>query len=186
MTSAPPMTRRQCGLGAIPEDRQGLGLILDMTIGENLVISDVIAGRYSNKFGLVRWGEARKGMEGLLKEYDVRPPDPTVKVSSLSGGNQQKVVLAREMSSNPSVLIADNPTWGLDVGAIDYVHKRILELRSRGVAVLLLTLDLEELFKLSDRVLVLYRGKKILEGLASQINDEQLSLAMAGGSLEGH
>ena len=144
----------------------------------------MIAGRYSKKFGLVRWGEARNGMEGLLKEYDVRPPDPTVKVSSLSGGNQQKVVLAREMSSNPSILIADNPTWGLDVGAIDYVHKRIVELRSKGVGVLLLTLDLEELFKLSDRIFVLYRGRKMLEGLASEINHEQLSIAMAGGSLE--
>ena len=184
LTFASPMTRRQCGLGAIPEDRQGLGLVLDMTIGENLVISDVIAGRYSKKFGLVRWGEARNGMEGLLKEYDVRPPDPTVKVSSLSGGNQQKVVLAREMSSNPSILIADNPTWGLDVGAIDYVHKRIVELRSKGVGVLLLTLDLEELFKLSDRIFVLYRGRKMLEGLASEINHEQLSIAMAGGSLK--
>ena len=184
VTSASPMKRRECGLGAIPEDRQGLGLVLDMTIGENLVISDVISGRYSNNFGLVRWGEARNGMEGLLKEYDVRPPDPTVKVSSLSGGNQQKVVLAREMSSNPSILIADNPTWGLDVGAIDYVHKRILELRSKGVGVLLLTLDLEELFKLSDRIFVLYRGRKILEGLASEINHDQLSIAMAGGSLE--
>ena len=183
VTSTPPMTRRRCGLGAIPEDRQGLGLVLDMTIGENLVISDVIAGRYSNRFGLVRWRDAKDGMEGLLSEYDVRPPDPSLKVSSLSGGNQQKVVLAREMSSNPSILVADNPTWGLDVGAIDYVHKRILELRSKGGGVLLLTLDLEELFKLSDRILVLYRGRKMLETPAAEVDNEKLSVAMAGGSV---
>ena len=104
----------------------------------------------------------------LLAEYDVRPADPDATGANLSGGNQQKVVLAREMAREPRVLVADNPTWGLDVGAIDYVHLKLLEMRDRGGAVLLITLDLEELYKLSDRILVVYRGKKMLEGQTNQ------------------
>ncbi|MBL09844.1 MAG: heme ABC transporter ATP-binding protein [Acidiferrobacteraceae bacterium] len=181
VTESAPIVRRKAGLGAIPEDRQGLGLVLDMTIGENIAMSKIISGKYS-RIGLIKWGQVASDSVELLKEYDVRPPDPSVKTSSLSGGNQQKIVLAREMSTHPSILVADNPTWGLDVGAIDYVHQRILELRDKGGAVLLLTLDLEELFKLSDRVLVLYRGRKTLEGLAAEVKGEKLALAMAGGS----
>ena len=183
VTTATPLVRRRSGLGAIPEDRQGLGLILDMTIGENIAMTRIMSGVYS-KFGLIDWGQVASDSVKLLEEYDVRPPNPSVKVSSLSGGNQQKVVLAREMSTDLSILVADNPTWGLDVGAIDYVHRRILELRSNGGAVLLLTLDLEELFKLADRVLVLYRGSQTLEGLAGDIKSEQLAVAMAGGSID--
>tara|TARA_B100000029_G_scaffold511474_1_gene605617 strand:+ start:1370 stop:2908 length:1539 start_codon:yes stop_codon:yes gene_type:complete len=181
VTDSSPLSRRRAGLGAIPEDRQGLGLVLDMTIGENIAISKIISGKYS-QMGVINWGQVSADSSELLKEYDVRPPDPHVKVSSLSGGNQQKIVLARELSTNPKVLVADNPTWGLDVGAIDYVHQRILQLRANGGAILLLTLDLEELFKLSDRILVLYRGKQIIEGSAADIKGEKLALAMAGGS----
>jgi simple sugar transport system ATP-binding protein len=124
----------------------------------------------------------RENAEYLLAEYDVRPANPDATAATLSGGNQQKVVLAREMAREPRVLVADNPTWGLDVGAIDYVHLRLLGMRDRGGAVLLVTLDLEELYKLADRVLIVYRGKKMLEGQTNQIDDDDVALAMVGRS----
>jgi simple sugar transport system ATP-binding protein len=176
--------RREMGLGAIPEDRQGLGLVLDMSLAENLALSALASGEFRRR-GMIRWGEVRSRAVALLEEYDVRPPDPGALAGSLSGGNQQKVVLAREMSRDPSVLVADNPTWGLDVGAIDYVHRRLLEMRARGGAVLLVSLDLEELFKLSDRVVVLYRGRKMIEDQAGSIDDDELAMAMAGRVASG-
>ena len=179
ITTTSPVERRRAGLGAIPEDRQGLGLILDMTLAENVTIGDLAAGRYRRR-GMINWGDVRVHAAGLLEEYDVRPPDPTVTAGSLSGGNQQKVVLAREMARNPKLLIADNPTWGLDVGAIDYVHRRLLEMRDGGGSILLLSLDLEELFKLADRLLVVYRGREMLSGTADTIDEDSLAMAMAG------
>jgi simple sugar transport system ATP-binding protein len=179
VTNATPAARRGAGLGVIPEDRQGLGLVLDMTLAENLAIADVAAGRHRRR-GVVQWEDIRKHARRLLEEYDVRPPDPDARAGSLSGGNQQKVVLARELSSRPTVLVADNPTWGLDVGAIDYVHRRLLAMRDAGGAILLITLDLEELYKLADRIAVIYRGQVTLESPTSQVDDGDLAMAMAG------
>ena len=129
---------------------------------------------------MLDWKRIKEQAVGLLEEYDVRPADPDVDAGTLSGGNQQKVVLAREFSRNPRVLIADNPTWGLDVGAIDYVHRRLLQLKEEGAAVLLLSLDLEELLKLSDRVVVMYRGRVVLERAVDDLDMDELALAMAG------
>lgn len=179
ITISDPTVRRQIGLSVIPEDRHGLGLVLDMTLAENLVLTDVPAGKWARR-GFVDWNDIYREAEKLLVEYDVRPPDPTAKAASLSGGNQQKVVLAREMSRQPRVLIADNPTWGLDVGAIDYVHRKLLDMRAQGGAVLLISLDLDELFDLADRMLVIYRGRKMLEAPTQRINHDDLALAMAG------
>ncbi len=178
-----PVDRRLAGLRAIPEDRQGLGLILDMTLAENVTISDLAAGRFRRR-GMINWSEVRRTATDLLEQYDVRPPDPTVTAGSLSGGNQQKVVLAREMSRDPTILVADNPTWGLDVGAIDYVHRRLLGLRDRGGSILLLSLDLEELFKLADRIVVMYRGRAMLSGPAESISEDSLAMAMAGREID--
>jgi simple sugar transport system ATP-binding protein len=150
-----------------------------MTLAENLAIVDLAGGGYRRR-GAIDWKKVRQDAGRLLEEYDVRPADPDARAGSLSGGNQQKIVLAREMSLEPKVLVADNPTWGLDVGAIDYVHRRLIEMRDLGGAVLLLTLDLEELYKLSDRILVIYRGRKMLEGAAEAIDDDELALAMTG------
>jgi general nucleoside transport system ATP-binding protein len=181
VTAAGPGERRNAGLGVVPEDRHLMGLVLDMTLAENVALNDLAAGRKTNR-GMIRWPGIRDGARRLLEEYDVRPPDPGITAASLSGGNQQKVVLARELSAGPSVLIADNPTWGLDVGAIQYVHARLLELRQDGGAILLVTLDLDELFRLADRLFVLYRGRKVLEGDAGSFDTEALGVAMAGGS----
>ncbi|MFH1331269.1 MAG: ABC transporter ATP-binding protein, partial [Actinomycetota bacterium] len=179
ITHAEPAERRGRGLGVIPEDRHGLGLVLDMTLAENLMVTEIPQGTHS-RWGLLRWKDIRSRARQILEEYDVRPPDPQLKVASLSGGNQQKVVLAREMSRQPAVLIADNPTWGLDVGAIDYVHRRLLDMRARGGAVLLITLDLDELLQLSDRILVLYRGRGVLEQSRAEMAQDELALAMTG------
>lgn len=184
VTTATPAARRSAGLAVIPEDRQGLGLVLDMTLAENIAIADVAAGHY-RKRGVVQWDDIRDHARRLLEEYDVRPPDPGLRAGSLSGGNQQKVVLARELSGNPTVLVADNPTWGLDVGAIDYVHRRLLRMRDQGGAILLITLDLEELYKLADRIAVIYRGQVMLESPTSRVDDGDLAMAMAGRSLTG-
>lgn len=179
VTDATPATRRSAGLGAIPEDRHELGLVLDMTLAENLAISELASGGYRTR-GVIDWGAIHADAVRLLNEYDVRPPDPRATAGTLSGGNQQKVVLARELARSPKILIADNPTWGLDVGAIDYVHRKLLEMRDSGGAILLLTLDLEELFKLADRVLVIYRGRAMLESPTTTLDSDDLALAMAG------
>src|SRR3954451_11727944 len=145
------------GVGHIPEDRQRRGLVLDFNLAENLVLHDYGREPFSklgwiNPRGWLRWAQ------GLLQEFDVRGGGPTTRGSSLSGGNQQKVVIAREVSRNPSVLIAAQPTRGLDVGGIEFVHRRLVEQRDAGKAVLLVSLELEEIVSLSDRILVLYEG----------------------------
>jgi len=183
LTGAGTNALRSAGLAVIPEDRHSWGLILDMTLAENIAMSDIPAGAY-NKTGLLDWRGVRRRARELLAEYDVRPPDPDLLASSLSGGNQQKVVLARELSRDPRVLVADNPTWGLDVGAIDYVHRRLLDVKGSGAAVLLLSMDLEELLKLSDRLIVLFRGRIVLERSVRDLDMDELALAMAGRTAE--
>ena len=179
VTGSEPGRLRDSGLAVIPEDRHGWGLILDMTLAENLAINEIPAGRFTRR-GLLDWKRIKDQAVRLLEEYDVRPADSELNAGTLSGGNQQKVVLAREFSREPKVLIADNPTWGLDVGAVDYVHRRLLQVKETGAAVLLLSLDLEELLKLSDRVLVMYRGRAVLECNVEELAMDELALAMAG------
>jgi ABC-type uncharacterized transport system ATPase subunit len=179
VTGANSAHLRDRGLAVIPEDRQGWGLILDMTLAENIAINEIPAGGFSHR-GLLDWRRIRESARERLEEYDVRPPDPDLLAGSLSGGNQQKVVLARELSREPKVLIADNPTWGLDVGAIDYVHRRLLEVKENDAAVLLVSLDLEELLELSDRLLVMYRGRVVLERRVDELNMDEVASAMAG------
>jgi general nucleoside transport system ATP-binding protein len=167
------------GVGHIPEDRQRRGLVLDFNLAENLVLHDYGREPFSklgwiNPRGWLRWAH------GLLQEFDVRGGGPTTRGSSLSGGNQQKVVIAREVSRNPSVLIAAQPTRGLDVGAIEYVHRRLVEQRDARKAVLLVSLELEEIVSLSDRILVLYEGRIVAE-FPPDVSEEEIGMAMVGG-----
>jgi general nucleoside transport system ATP-binding protein len=167
------------GLGHIPEDRQRRGLVLDFNLAENLVLHDYGREPFSklgwiNPRGWLRWAR------GLLQEFDVRGGGPTTRGGSLSGGNQQKVVIAREVSRNPSVLIAAQPTRGLDVGAIEFVHRRLVEQRDAGKAVLLVSLELEEILSLSDRILVLYEGR-IVAKFSPDVTEEEIGFAMIGG-----
>jgi general nucleoside transport system ATP-binding protein len=167
------------GMGHIPEDRHRRGLVLDFNLAENLVLHDYGKEPFShlgwvNPRGWIRWAR------GLLQEFDVRGGGPATRGSSLSGGNQQKVVVAREVSRNPSVLIAAQPTRGLDVGAIEFVHRRLVEQRDAGKAVLLVSLELEEILSLSDRILVLYEGRIVAE-FPPDVSEEEVGIAMTGG-----
>ena len=145
------------GLGHIPEDRQRRGLVLDFSLAENIALHDY-DHQPASRFGWLFPKRLVERARGLLKEFDVRGGGPQTLAGGLSGGNQQKVVLAREIDRNPKVLIAAQPTRGLDVGAIEFVHRRLVEERDEGRAVLLVSLELEEILSLSDRILVIYEG----------------------------
>jgi simple sugar transport system ATP-binding protein len=166
------------GIGHIPEDRHRRGLVLDFNLAENLVLHDY----RKEPFSRLGWINPRRWLRwaaGLLTEFDVRGGGPTTRGGSLSGGNQQKVVIAREVSRNPSVLIAAQPTRGLDVGAIEFVHRRLVEQRDAGKAVLLVSLELEEILSLSDRILVLYEGRVVAE-FPPDVSEEEVGIAMTG------
>jgi simple sugar transport system ATP-binding protein len=184
VTGTNPLRLHALGLGVIPGDRHGWGLVLDMTIAENLALADVPAGGYT-RYGLLRRRTIRSHARRLLEEYTVRPADPNARVISLSGGNQQKIVLARELSRNPKVVVAANPTQGLDVGATDYVQRQLLEVRERGGAVILVSSDLDELLKLSDELIVLYRGRVFYNAPVGSVSIDALSMAMAGTAANG-
>ena len=167
------------GIGHIPEDRHRRGLVLPFSLTENFALHDY---RHSpnSRFGFLSLGSMLNRARRLLREFDIRGGGPTTKASSLSGGNQQKVVLAREIDGNPKVLIAAQPTRGLDVGAIEFVHRRLVEQRDNGRAVFLVSLELEEVLSLSDRILVIYEGRIVGE-FPPSATEEELGLAMTGG-----
>ena len=170
------------GLGHIPQDRQRRGLILDFSLAENIALHDYDhppASRYGWLFPKRLIEKARV----LLKEFDVRGGGAQTRAGGLSGGNQQKVVLAREIQSDPKLLIAAQPTRGLDVGAIEYVHRRLVEQRDAGCAVLLVSFELDEVLDLADRILVMYGGQIVLERLSGQTDERELGIAMTGGTV---
>jgi general nucleoside transport system ATP-binding protein len=170
------------GLGHIPEDRQRRGLVLDFTLAENLTLHDYEKEPFS-RFGWLRPGRVIAWARGLLQEFDVRGGGPRTRAAALSGGNQQKVVVAREVARDPRALIAAQPTRGLDVGAIEFVHRRLVEERDEGRAVLLISLELDEILSLSDRILVLYEGRIVAE-YGPDVTEEELGIAMTGGIIE--
>jgi simple sugar transport system ATP-binding protein len=173
----------EAGLGHIPEDRQRRGLVLEYSIAENIALHD-FRSPPASRFG---WLFPRRLVErarGLIREFDVRGGGPTTRAGGLSGGNQQKVVLAREIDRNPKVLIAAQPTRGLDVGAIEFVHRRLIEERDEGRGILLVSLELDEVLSLSDRVLVLFEGE-IAGEFPPTASEEELGIAMTGGRRSG-
>jgi ABC-type uncharacterized transport system permease subunit/ABC-type branched-subunit amino acid transport system ATPase component len=167
------------GEGHIPEDRQRRGLVLEFSLAENIALHDYRHEPYS-RHGWLYPARMVERAGKLLKEFDVRGGGPQTPGGALSGGNQQKVVLAREISGEPKVLIAAQPTRGLDVGAIEFVHRRLVEERDEGKAVLLVSLELEEILSLSDRILVIYEGTIVGE-YGPDATEEQLGIAMTGG-----
>ena len=170
------------GLGHIPEDRHRRGLVLDFTLAENLALHDYEKEPFA-KLGWLRPGRITSWARGLLKEFDVRGGGPKTRAAALSGGNQQKVVVAREVARDPRALIAAQPTRGLDVGAIEFVHRRLVEERDEGRAVLLVSLEIDEILSLSDRILVLYEGSIVAE-YGPAVTEEELGIAMTGGRRE--
>jgi ABC-type uncharacterized transport system ATPase subunit len=170
------------GLGHIPEDRHRRGLILDFTLAENLALHDYDHAPNS-RLGWLFPNRLVQVAKRLLREFDVRGGSPQTPAASLSGGNQQKVVIAREVNRNPQVLIAAQPTRGLDVGAIEFVHRRLVGERDEGRAILLVSFELDEVLSLADRILVLYEGRIVGE-FDPSVSEQELGIAMTGGRRE--
>ena len=167
------------GLAYVPEDRSNKGLVQDFTLWENNALKTYDEPPFSGRFGRIFPRIMRRRAAENLKAYDVRPSDPDARAGSLSGGNQQKAILARELSGDPKAIIAAQPTRGVDVGAIEFIHRRLLEQREAGKAILLISLELEEVRSLSDRIVVMYDGRIVGE-VAPDATDEDLGLLMAG------
>jgi simple sugar transport system ATP-binding protein len=170
------------GVGHIPEDRQRRGLVLDFTLAENLGLHDY-REEPNSRWGFLFPAQLIEWARRVLKAFDVRGGGPQTLASALSGGNQQKVVIAREVERDPRVLVAAQPTRGLDVGAIEFVHRRLVEERDEGRAVLLVSLELEEIMSLSDRILVIFGGEIVGE-YGPDVTEEELGVAMTGGARE--
>ncbi len=170
------------GVGHIPEDRQKRGLVLEFNLAENFALHD-FARPPNARFGWLRPGRLLARAARLVKEFDVRGGGPRTPAGSLSGGNQQKVVVAREVDSDPRVLIAAQPTRGLDVGAIEFVHRRLVEERDEGRAVLLVSLELDEIRSMADRILVMYEGRIVGE-YPPGVAEQDLGFAMLGGTTD--
>ncbi len=177
--------RYESGIGHVPEDRHKHGLVLDFKLKENFIIHGYNSDAFS-KNGILRFDEIDKYAVKLIDEFDVRSGQGKETITrSMSGGNQQKAIIAREIDRSPDLLIVVQPTRGLDVGAIEYIHKRIVEERNKGKAVLLVSFELDEILSLSDRIAVIYNGE--ITGIlnAKETNEKELGLLMAGSKNEG-
>ena len=179
LTRADARASLDAGIGHIPEDRHRRGLVLEFSLAENLALRDYRRAPVS-RLGILSPRRIVSKARGLLEEFDVRGGGPQTPASALSGGNQQKVVIAREVSDNPDLLVAAQPTRGLDVGAIEFVHRRLVEERDRGRAILLVSFELDEILGLSDRIVVMYRGQVVGE-YGPDVSELELGVAMAGG-----
>ena len=173
-------SRRAAGIAHVPEDRQHLGLIMDFSAWENMAFGYHNAPEYQKNALFMDNDALRADTERKMKTYDVRPPDPWLPAKSFSGGNQQKIVVAREMERNPDLLLIGQPTRGVDIGAIEFIHKQIVALRDAGKAILLVSVELDEIMSLSDRIAVMFDGR-IMGMRDPEVTDErELGLMMAG------
>jgi simple sugar transport system ATP-binding protein len=179
VTGANPNTYRADGLSYIPEDRHNRGLVLDFPLWENMLLGNAWHEPFTSG-GRVNRGRTRGITATLMREFDVRAPGPDAPARTLSGGNQQKLIIAREMYRDPDVLLAIQPTRGLDVGAIEFVHRQIIGARDKGKAVLVLSFDLDEVLDLSDRLVVLYQGRIVGTFQSGEVTRTQLGLLMGG------
>jgi len=179
ISNAVPRNITDKGLAHIPEDRQKHGLVLSYTVADNLVLCDYYKMPYSKK-GILQQQAIDNNARKLIDDFDIRTPSPYVAASKLSGGNQQKVIVARELSREVKLVIANQPTRGLDVGSIEYIHKQIVSMRDSGTAVLLISAELDEIMALSDRIAVMYHGHIVTIVNREGVSKEQLGLWMAG------
>ena len=167
------------GMGRIPEDRMSTGLGMDLSIEENLILESHSSSQLQ-RYGLRKFSTTHRMSDTLIRDYNIKATSRDVPTKSLSGGNVQKVILARELAGEPKVILAAQPTRGLDVGAMEYIHQRILEEKERGAAVILISEDLDEVFQLSDRIIVLYEGEILGEVTAEQADRSRIGLWMSG------
>ena len=184
VTDAKPRVVTELGVAHIPEDRQRDGLVLSFPIADNLMLCTYYTPTFAQG-PQIQFNKLHEYAERVSKEFDVRTPSVDVPAQNLSGGNQQKVIVAREFSRPIKLLIAAQPTRGLDVGSIEYIHSRIIQQRDEGVAVLLVSVELDEIMALSDRIAVMYEGQIVGTADAGEITREELGLLMAGSQLEG-
>ena len=179
ITGDSPRERHTAGMAHIPEDRQRQGLVTELSITENLVLTRYHDGEFSRGIRM-NWDVATAKSQELVAAYDIRTTDPSQAASTLSGGNQQKVIVARELSRDIRVVVAAQPTRGIDVGSIEYVHAQIVKERDAGRAVLVVSTELDEVMSLADRVLVMYRGKIVADVDPKKVSHMDIGLYMAG------
>lgn len=185
ITHVPIRKRSVMGMSHIPEDRHKHGLVLDYSLENNLILQRYFEPQFTNKAGFLKKKEIRSYARKLIDQYDVRSGQGPVTVArAMSGGNQQKAIIAREIDKNPELLIAVQPTRGLDVGAIEYIHSQLVAQRDAGKGVLLVSLELEEVMNVSDRILVMYEGEIVGEFDPKKVTVEELGLYMAGARRE--
>jgi simple sugar transport system ATP-binding protein len=176
-----PRKISESGVGHIPQDRHKHGLVLNYPIGENMVLQTYFKQPFSKR-GILNFTEIYKKARKLIAEFDVRTPSEYTLARALSGGNQQKAIIGREVDRDPDLLIAAQPTRGLDVGAIEFIHKRLIEQRDHGKAVLLVSFELDEIMNVSDRIAVIYEGKIVAVVSPKETTEQELGLLMAGSS----
>jgi simple sugar transport system ATP-binding protein len=180
--NASPQMRRDRGITHVPEDRHKMGLVMPFMAWENGAFGYQADRNFSGPTGAWKRRQIVADTIGKIDRFDIRPPDPNLKAANFSGGNQQKIVLAREIERNPRLLLVGQPTRGVDIGAIEFIHKQIVALRDEGKAILLVSVELDEILSLSDRVLVMFDGKIVGERQAAQTNNAELGMLMAGMS----
>ena len=180
ITNKSPKEIIESGMSNIPEDRQKRGLVLPFTIEENMILENYNKEPFSKK-GILNKKSIIEHTKELIEKFDIRPNQGSYVSGSLSGGNQQKVILAREIYNDPDVLIAAQPTRGLDVGAIEYIHKYLIEQRDKNKAVLLISFELDEIMNLSDRISVIFDGKIVDTICSGDADEKELGYLMAGG-----
>ena len=174
-----PRDLKEKGLAHIPEDRQRMGLVTEFKAHENLIFGYHHQEPYS-KSSVLQEKEIMSFSKKVMEEYDVRPTSPNLITSNFSGGNQQKIILSRELNENPKVLLIGQPTRGVDIGAIEFIHQRLIDMRDKGAAILLVSVELEEVLSLSDRIVVMFDGNIVGEKINKDVTDRDLGLLMAG------
>jgi general nucleoside transport system ATP-binding protein len=172
--------RREAGISHVPEDRNHLGLIMDFAAWENMAFGYHHEPKYNRAGGLMDQAAMLDDTIGKMERFDIRPPNPRLNAQSFSGGNQQKIVLAREIEHNPDILLIGQPTRGVDIGAIEFIHQQIVALRDAGKAILLVSVELDEILSLTDRVAVMFDGHIAGERITAETDEKELGLLMAG------
>lgn len=174
-----PITAIKTRIGRVPEDRIETGLMMDLSVEENMILENHISPNFHNK-GLVNFRNIHHFSDVLIEEYNIITAGRNAVTKSLSGGNLQKLILARELDGKPNLVVASQPTRGLDVGAMEYIHQRILQEKERGAAVVLISEDLDEIFTISDRIMVMYEGEVMGDISIEKASREQIGLLMSG------
>jgi simple sugar transport system ATP-binding protein len=178
-----PRAALAASIARIPEDRHAVGTIGDMSVTENVIAERYRTPRFSRR-GFLDWKASRDFAEQIIADYDVKCPSPEARIRLLSGGNMQKLILGRALDPDPSVILANQPTRGLDIGAVGYVHRKLLEARARGTAILLISEDLEEILALSDRIIVISKVHLSASSARGERSVAQLGELMAGHGME--